>query len=82
MSGGFIEEQGQYEHQVVIITFKGTITKGQRTKWNDAIYALKAGFGSNVIAVTTKGNSTPQQYRNGQGGGAKGAKKKLSTRRK
>ena len=62
MSGGYIDSQQNREHQVVLFTFKGTITAGLVTKWNDAILDLKKQFGDLVTGVTIKGQTTKPKH--------------------
>ena len=82
MSGGFIGEQSQYGHQVVIFTFKGNITPALQKKWNEAINDLKRQFGDNVLAVTLSGQPTPSEYqaRKGAGGTAGGGRRAVTKR--
>ena len=68
MSGGYIGLQGEWEHQVVIFTFKGKITAAQQESWNEAIDKLKEEFGANVLAITFKGDPTPSKFRKKGGG--------------
>lgn len=59
MSSGFVSNQNQWGHKVVIITIKGAITQAQRDAWNTKMDELKAIFGNNLIAVTLEGEDTP-----------------------
>jgi hypothetical protein len=63
MSGGFISEQGQFDHQVVIFTFIGELTPDDVSKWNDAIAELKRAFGAKLVGVTMTGQPTPVERR-------------------
>ena len=66
MSGGYISEQGEYDHQVVTFTFSGRITADQVTKWNDAVQKLKHDTFKNLgslTGVTVRGENTPERYR-------------------
>ena len=58
MSGGFIDEQDDGDHQVVTFTFVGPLTPERVSQWNDAVMDLKRRFGSNLIGITTKAEST------------------------
>ena len=59
MSGGYIDEQQDGEHQVVIFTFVGEITPGDKDYWNQAVVNLKAKF-PKLAGVTLAGKPTPR----------------------
>jgi hypothetical protein len=63
MSGGYIDELDENEHQVVIVTLKGPIKPEHAHKWNQALHDFKQAVGQNVIAVTLDGNKTPKNFR-------------------
>jgi hypothetical protein len=58
MSGGFIEEQGEGDHQMVTFMFVGPLPSDRVEQWNNAIMDLKRRFGPNLVGVTTKAQST------------------------
>jgi hypothetical protein len=58
VSGGFIEQQGDGDHQVVTFTFVGKLTKEKVDQWNKSIMDLKQRFGNNLIGITTIAEST------------------------
>jgi len=62
MSGGFIAPQRDGDHQVVIFTFAGQIDQPDVDQWNNTIRDLKQVFGSRLMGVTIKGESTPPQF--------------------
>jgi hypothetical protein len=59
MSGGFVAPQNPGDHQVVIFTFVGQMTKEQIDQWNQAIKELKKKFGPGLVGVTIGGQPTP-----------------------
>jgi hypothetical protein len=66
MSGGYISEQESGDHQVVIFTFSGKITKEQCDEWNAACLRFKSRTFKPVGAltgVTIRGETTPARYR-------------------
>jgi hypothetical protein len=62
VSGGFIGEQGDGDHQVVTFTFVGPLTAEKVRQWNDAIMNLKRGLGPNLVGITTKAESTSAEH--------------------
>ncbi len=62
MAGGYICEMEAYEHQVIVITLKGRIGKGTADKWNNELFKLKKLFGDQMIAVTMRGEKTPERF--------------------
>jgi hypothetical protein len=58
VSGGYIDEQGDGDHQVVTFTFVGALTPDKVKQWNDTIMNLKRQFGPNLIGITTVAEST------------------------
>ncbi len=62
MSGGYIDNQRNLGHQVVIFTFKGAISGDLVAEWNRAILDLKHRFGDRVIGVTIKGETTKPKH--------------------
>ena len=63
MSGGFLKRQKAGDHQVVMFTFVGELTKEHVDTWNEAILDLKRKFGRAVTSVTMTGHSTPAKLR-------------------
>lgn len=59
MSGGFLGEQRERGHQVVIFTFAGELRPELIDKWNKAILDLKKQFAGKITGVTLKGEPTP-----------------------
>jgi hypothetical protein len=59
VSGGYIDEQEEGDHTVVTFTFVGALTPEQAEQWNNAVLDLKRRFGTNLIGVTTKAETTP-----------------------
>lgn len=57
MSGGYIDPQSQFEHQVVLFTFTGPLTRAQANRWNAAIRQFKNAL--SLTGVTLKGQKTP-----------------------
>jgi hypothetical protein len=57
MSGGYIDPQNQFDHQVVLFTFTGPLTRAQASRWNAAIREFKNALG--LTGVTLKGQKTP-----------------------
>jgi hypothetical protein len=60
MSGGYVKEQSPGDHQVVIFTFIGKMTKEDIAQWNQAVLDLKKRFGPNLVGVTIGGDPTPK----------------------
>jgi hypothetical protein len=66
MSGGYIDEQKSGDHQVVIFTFSGEITKKQKDEWNSCVRGFKSRTFTPtgaLTAVTMQGKSTPAAFR-------------------
>jgi len=64
MSGGYLKDGlKEFEHQVVIFTFKGPIDQAKCDEWNRQIKALKSSLGNNAIGVTIDGLPTPDALR-------------------
>ena len=66
MTGGYIGEQESGDHQVVIFTFSGKITKEQKEEWNAVVHKFKNKTFKPVGAltgVTIRGESTPPEFR-------------------
>jgi hypothetical protein len=64
MSGGYLKDGlEEFEHQVVIFTFKGPIDQATCREWNQQIKALKESLGPNAIGVTLAGEKTPESFR-------------------
>jgi hypothetical protein len=63
MSGGYIDEQQKYDHQVVIFTFVGQINEADIKAWNLAVAQLKGHFKARVTGITLKGAATPLEHR-------------------
>jgi hypothetical protein len=66
MTGGYICEQESGDHQVVIFTFAGKITKEQKDAWNGVVRKFKNKTFRPVGAltgVTIRGESTPPEFR-------------------
>jgi hypothetical protein len=61
MSSGYVSPQGQWGHQVIIVTIKGAITQAQADAWNAKMDELKATL-DGVTAVTLAGNETLVGY--------------------
>jgi hypothetical protein len=59
MSGGYIKPQKPGEHQIVVFTFAGGVSKSQADQWNEAILELKRNFSSSLTGITIKGDPTP-----------------------
>ena len=64
MSGGYIDNQPNLGHQVVIFTFKGAISGDLVAQWNSAVLDLKQRFGDRVTGVTLKGETTKPRHLN------------------
>jgi hypothetical protein len=62
MSGGYIDPQGDGEHQFVTFTFAGRVTQAQADAWNNEIARLKQMFGARLVGVTVTGKPTPPQF--------------------
>jgi hypothetical protein len=62
MSGGYIDPQGDGDHQFVTFTFAGAVTEAQANQWNDEINKLKLLFGPRMLGVTVKGLRTPDKF--------------------
>ena len=63
MSGGYLKDGlKEFEHQVVIFTFKGPIDLPTCQNWNKEIDVLKNSFGDKLIAVTLAGEDTPGKF--------------------
>jgi hypothetical protein len=63
MSGGYVNPQGQWEHQVIIITIKGEFTQAEADAWNAKMDELKATLGNKrVTAVTMTGGQTQKGH--------------------
>ena len=60
MSGGYVKEQSPGDHQVVIFTFIGKMSKQDTAQWNKAVLELKKRFGANLVGVTIGGDPTPK----------------------
>jgi hypothetical protein len=60
MSGGYVKEQSPGDHQVVIFTFVGKMSKQDTAQWNKAVLELKKKFGANLVGVTIGGDPTPK----------------------
>jgi len=60
MSGGYVKEQAPGDHQVVIFTFVGKMSKQDTAQWNKAVLELKKRFGANLVGVTIGGDPTPK----------------------
>jgi hypothetical protein len=71
MSGGYtgietgntLNTLNANEHQVIVITIKGPITKAVMDEWNDFMKQIKPKFAGNMIAVTIDGADTPHKFR-------------------
>jgi len=68
MSGGHVHEQEDYDHQVVIFTFIGKITREQAEEWNNTIQNFKdRTFNKppkgSLVGVTIRGEKTPAAFR-------------------
>jgi hypothetical protein len=63
MSGGYIDAQGDYDHQIVTFTFKGKLDPANVEQWNQEIRKLKTQFAAHVVGITVKGQPTPPKYR-------------------
>jgi hypothetical protein len=64
MSGGYLKDGlGEFEHQVVIFTFKGPIDQAKCKEWNQQIKALKNKLGDQAIGVTLAGENTPDAFK-------------------
>ena len=64
MSGGYLRLQKSGEHQVVIFTFAGEISRADKERWDQAVLELKQMFGPKVMGVTLKGDPTPAKFKN------------------
>jgi hypothetical protein len=63
MSGGYLKDGlKDFEHQVVIFTFKGPITQTTCDEWNTTIKRLKKLLGEKAIGVTITGEKTPVPF--------------------
>jgi hypothetical protein len=68
MSGGVIRPQKSGEHQTVIFTFAGPLSKSQAEQWNQEIVKLKAMLEDDehgkvkLIGITIRGDTTPPKY--------------------
>ena len=65
MSGGYIGEQASGDHQVVMFTFSGKITKEQKDAWNACVrnFKSKTFKVTELAGVTIRGDSTPAEFR-------------------
>lgn len=64
MSGGYLKDGlKEWEHQVVIFTFKGPIDQAKCREWNLQINNLKQSLGNNVMGVTMAGLDTPAEFK-------------------
>ena len=63
MSGGYIGQQAEGGHQVVIFTFLGALKPDGVRQWNDVILELKRMFGPNLVGLTIKSQPTPPSLR-------------------
>jgi hypothetical protein len=64
MSGGYLKDGlADFEHQVVIFTFKGPIDQAVCKEWNQQIKALKKSLGDKAIGVTLAGEKTPDAFK-------------------
>ena len=65
MSGGYIGEQESGDHQVVMFTFSGKITKAQKDAWNACLknFKSKTFKATELTSVTIRGDSTPAEFR-------------------
>lgn len=63
MSGGYLKDGlKEFEHQVVIFTFKGPIDQEACREWNKEINRLKKFLGDQAIGVTITGEKTPDAF--------------------
>jgi hypothetical protein len=64
MSGGYLKDGlEEFEHQVVIFTFKGKLDQQKCKRWNLAINALKQDLGDKMMGVTLAGLDTPDEFK-------------------
>jgi hypothetical protein len=63
MSGGYIDPQPNFAHQVVIFTLIGQISNDDMDFWNTRIESLKQRFGTRLAGVTLVGKETPERFR-------------------
>ena len=76
MSGGYVETQGDYDHQVIVINIKGKIDVDKQNAWNESMFEMKKILGAQLIAVTLGGRPTPRKFQGRDDGTGKPAKKK------
>jgi len=63
MSGGYLKDGlEEFEHQVVIFTFKGPIGQEVCREWNKEIVRLKKLLADKAIGVTLEGELTPKAF--------------------
>jgi hypothetical protein len=65
MSGGEIkirDHQNEGDHQVVVFTFIGVLDPEKVRQWNESIANLKRSFGSHLVGVTIKGETSSEEF--------------------